>query len=205
MTKPIPSEFVALRARAKARRDQIIKDANHEYESNLVEIATIERNLLGKRPEKNQNVSSCINQVLPKDEPFTVNDIMRRLESLDSGRYWRLRTVNAHISALRERGIVKRLSRPGGAAPACYACSGYDFDVSPIANMSLCDVIRSVLTNPMTTLEVAVAVREAGYKTTMTDKRFLKHVVRELGREFEQAGGKWIAKSDAGHCLAPPV
>lgn len=194
MTKAIPSEFVALRARAKARRDRLVKEADEEYQANLVEIATIERNLLGKRPAKSQNVSTCINQVLPKDETFTVNDIMRRLESLDSGRYWRLRTVNSHISILRERGIVKRLSRPGGAAPARYACSGYDFDVSPIANMSLCDVIRSVLVRPMTTVEVAVAVREAGYRTTMTDKRFLRHVVKELGRQFGQAGGKWAAE-----------
>jgi hypothetical protein len=118
MTKAIPSEFTALRKRAKARRDTIIREARAEYESNPLEIAKIEQNLLGKNPAKFQRIGACIEHVMLRRDTFTAGDILIGLEALDPGRYWRVRSVNSHISTLRERGIIKRVSRPtiNGAA-----------------------------------------------------------------------------------------
>lgn len=186
------NEFAALRTH-KSRRDKLIQEARDEYESSLLEIAKLEQNLTGKHPAKYHRIGACIEQVIPRGETFTTKDILIGLEALDSRRYWRVRSVNSHISTLRDRGIIKRLSRPNINAPAVYVRADADVEPSPVANLSLLSVIKSVLKRPMTTMDVVFAVREAGYQTTMTEKAFYKRVVTELGRGVKRDGSKWVA------------
>jgi hypothetical protein len=78
-------EFLALRARARDKRDRLIAQARKEYEATLVRIAAIEQDLLGGESSRHKKVSACIESVMPLDRPFTTVDILTSLEALDSG------------------------------------------------------------------------------------------------------------------------
>ena len=187
------NEFIALRARARDKRDKAVALARAEYEATLVQIAALEQDLLGKESSRHKKVSACIESVLPLERTFTTADIMAGLEALDPGRVWRKRAIDSHLSRLRARGIVRRLSRSKGTAePAVYVCVGADVPKLPFEDMTLAEVIRAVLTEPMTQTELVVRMLEAGYQSTMSKPHLRNAVGVELRRGgFRSEGGKW--------------
>jgi hypothetical protein len=54
------SEFVALRKRARIKRDKITAQARAEYEATLVQVAALEQQLTGIRPKRDRSAASCI-------------------------------------------------------------------------------------------------------------------------------------------------
>ncbi len=63
----------------------------------------------------------------------------------------------------------------------------------PLDDMTLEQAIHRVLTRPMTVTEVAVAVIEAGYQSTMSRNNLRNHVGRLLAKgDFKREGGKWV-------------
>jgi hypothetical protein len=129
-----------------------------------------------------------------RDEPFTTADILASLEALDPGRVWRRRSVDSHISRLRERGLVRRIKRATTRERASYARVGVPVTESPFGDMTLAQVIRAVLTCPMTATELTVRMLEAGYETTMGKKALRDAVGVELRKGgFSNQGGKWAA------------
>lgn len=187
------TEFVQLRARARDKRDKLIAEARREYEATLVQIATLEQDLLGKISSRHKSISSCIESVIPRADTFTTVDIMASLEALDPGRVWRPSSLHNHIARLRDKGLVKRLKRATIHEPAVYARVDVPAQVVPLSDATLSEVIRSVLVRPMTATEVAVAVLEAGYSSTMTRKNLRNHIARVLKRTgFKCEGGKWV-------------
>ncbi len=186
------NEFNALRARARAKRDKEIAAVRAEYEATLVQIATLEQDLLGKVTSRYRKISAAIESVIPSDRPFSTADIMAGLEALDPGRVWRKRAIDSHISRLRERGLVKRLKRATAREPAVYSRADLPVKVVPLGDKTLQEVIRGVVTRPMTVTEVAVAVKESGYKSEMSNGNLRSHVRRLLVQGgFRQEGGKW--------------
>ncbi|QDU31789.1 hypothetical protein ETAA8_69490 [Anatilimnocola aggregata] len=189
------NEFAALRKRARDKRDKAIAIVRREYELALTQIATLEQDLLGLESSRHQKISACIERVIPRDEPFNSVDIMAALEALDPTRPWRMHSIHNHIARLRERGIIRRIKRSTIHEPASYV--RYEVPVpenaSSVLDMSMSQVIDLVLTRPMTSTEVVVAVREAGYVSTMTKTGFRNHVVDLLNRgKYRQDGGKWL-------------
>jgi len=186
------AEFIALRARARAKRDKLIAEARSEYEYQLVQIAKLEQDLLGKVSSRYKKISAAIESVLPLDRTFTTEDVMAALEALDPRRAWRKRSIDNHISRLRERGLVKRIKRSNVRECAVYARVEFPVKVSPLGDMTLLQAIGTVMTRPMTTTEIVVAVLESGYETTMPRSVFRNAVTKELGRVYLQRDGKWM-------------
>jgi len=187
------NEFNALRARARDKRDKAIAEIRREYEAQLVQIAALEQDLLGKVSSRYKKISAAIESVIPRDAEFTTGYIMAGLEALDPRRTWRKRSIDNHISRLRERGLIKRLKRATIHEPAVYARVDAPVKAAPLDDMTLLQVIGKVLVRPMTTTEVVVAVLEAGYQTTMAKTALRNHVTRQLGRGgFRCEGGKWV-------------
>lgn len=186
--------FIQLRAGAREKRDKLIDEARAAYEATLVDIARLEQDMLGKVPTRHKSISASIDSVIPRMDTFTTADIMASLEALDGGRVWRKRSIDSHISRLRERGLVKRIKRATIREPAVYVRSEITVKVAPLDDMTLVQVIRQVLTRPMSTTEVVVAVVEAGYQSTMRKGNLRNHVARTLAKGgFGRDGAKWVA------------
>jgi hypothetical protein len=188
------NEFNALRSRARERRDKAIAEARREYSAQLVKIAELEQDLLGAAQTRHRSISSAIESVIPREAPFTTVDLMAALEALDPRRSWRKRSLDNHLSRLRERGLIKRLKRATVHEPAVYAREDAPVKAAPLDDLTLLQVIGRVLTRPMTVTEVAVAVLEAGYQTRMSKSNLRVHVGKTLSRGgFKCEGGRWVA------------
>ena len=186
-------EFIALRARARDKRDKAIAHAKTEYESTLVQIAALEQDLLGRESSRHKKISACVESVIPNDRPFTTVDILAGLEAIDPGRVWRKRSIDNHLSRLRDRGLVRRMRKSKGLEPALYVRVGADVAKLPFEDMTLPEVIRAVLTQPMTQTELVVRMLEAGYETTMSKPMLRNAVGVELRKDgFGCEGGKWL-------------
>jgi hypothetical protein len=187
------NEFIALRTRARDKRDKAIAVARREYEAALVSIAALEQDLLGTHPTGRKNISSAIEAVIPRETTFTTVDLMAALEASDSTRNWHKRSVDWTLSRLREKGIVKRLKRASIHEPAVYVRADVNAKAVPLDDMTLLQVIGNVLTKPMTSMEVVVAVLEAGWQTSMSRTNMRNHVVRTLKKNgFKVVAGRWV-------------
>jgi hypothetical protein len=187
-------EFNALRARARNLRDKAIADARSEYEYQLTQIAKLEQDLLGKVSSRYRKISAAIESVIPSDRTFTTVDIMTALEALDPRRAWRKRSIDNHLSRLRQRGLVRRVKRASIHEPAVYARAEAPVKPVPFEDMTLIEVVGKALTKPMTTTEICVAILEAGYQTEMSRNNLRNHVTRLLSRNgYKSEDGKWLS------------
>lgn len=193
--------FNDIRAEARRKRDAAIKKARDEYERTLADIARLEQDILGRDFSDHRTLSSMMNAVIPTDRPFTTLDILSAVEAMDSGRVWRKRTVDHHIARLRDKGILRRIRKSNGTERALYAHKDCKTEPRPFEDMRLPEVIADVLGDrSMTQTEIAVAMLEQGYDTTM-GKKALRDAVGVMLRDGEQffsgEGGKWA--------LSPPL
>jgi hypothetical protein len=190
------NSFTRLREQARLKRDKAITEVRAEYAATLKKIAELEQDLLGAKPARHRSIASCINLVIPTDRAFTTVDIMTALEALDAGRVWRKRSIDNHISRLRDRGIVRRLRKSQNTEPALYARVGVVVEPLPFEDMTLREVIAAILKDrPLRQTELAVVMLEAGYRTTMDVRALRTAVGVELRRgPFEKcADGRWRA------------
>lgn len=188
-------EFIELRRKAREKRDRAIGQARKDYSETLVRIAALEQDLLGRDLSSHKQISACIDRVIPTDREFTTVDIMTALEALDSARTWRKRSVDSHISRLRERGLVRRVRKARKTEPAIYARAGVKTAPRAFEGQTLKQVIEGTLAGgAMTQTELAVAMLEAGYETTMTPRAFrtaVGVVLRGNAGRFRQESVKW--------------
>jgi hypothetical protein len=189
------NEFIALRARAREKRDRAIAQARADYAETLTRIAALEQDLLGRVLSSHRSIAACIDSVIPQDREFTTADVMAGLEALDPGRVWLKRSVDSHLSRLRERGIVRRVRRARPPDPAIYVRMGAETPPRPFEDQTLVEVMEAKLRErPMNPTELAVAILEGGYETQMTPKRFRTAVLVQLraGKDhFRKEGDKW--------------
>lgn len=190
MDKP-NSHFAALRTKAREQRDKALAHIRAEYQTNLLQIAELEQRLLGKIDPRRVKTSAAIERVIPRDEAFTVADVMAALESLDAGRVWPKASVHRHITKLREIGLVRRVKRAKVNEPAVYARTDGPVKVEA-EDRNLRQVILETVTRPMRIAEVVAAVLEAGHKTNMVPAHLRTHILRVLRQTgFRERGGKW--------------
>jgi len=186
--------FNALRLKARERRDKALATAQSDYEGVLAKIADLEFDLLGGRPSRREPLSASVQAAIPSDEPFTIADIVARLEGLEPGRVVRRKSVCNYIATLTERGLIRRLDRHRGHAPSVYVRVGANVPVRPFEGMTLAAVMREVLVQPMNQTELVVCILEGGYHTTASKKALRKQVGEALampGSGFRREGGKW--------------
>lgn len=187
------ADFNALRARARAKRDKGIAILRDEYERMLAQIAALEQDLLGARPSSYKKISAAVESVIPRDRPFNIQDIMASLEAIDPTRAWRKRSVDWIIVSLRKKGILQRIKRASIHEGAVYIRAEAAPPKAAVHDMTLLEAIGKVLTKPMTSSEICVAVVESGYKSTMARNNLRNHAVRLLGLNgYKQADGKWL-------------
>jgi hypothetical protein len=134
--------FNDLRQAARDRRDKLIAKARQEYEDILAKLAVVERDLLGREPGSLRSIQASVERVIPADRPFTGADILLALEAIDPRRPWRRRSVDHSIARLRQKGLVRRLSKPRnggqrGSSPATYVRAESPVKPSPFAAMQL--------------------------------------------------------------------
>lgn len=185
------TEFAALRAKARQQRDKAIAHVRAEYQASLLQIAELEQRLLGKIDARRMQTSAAIERVIPRDQPFTVNDVMASLEALDARRVWPRASVQRHITKLRELGLVRRVQRAKVGEPATYVRAEGPTKTEA-EDKSLRQVILDAVKRPMRTAEVVVAILEAGYKSKMVPGHFRTHVIRQLkAAGYKQVGGRW--------------
>jgi len=183
-----------LRRAARAKRDKTIAQAREDYVATLARIAELDLALYGKPSLKTRSAAACIERIMPVDAPFTIVDIVAGLEALDAGRPWSRRAIDTHVAVLLKRGLIRRLRRGCSGSPAVYIRAGSERDDYLFAGMKLVDVVALMLAGgPMTPVEIVVALKEAGYRTTRTDKALQWALPTELkkDRRFEVKGGKW--------------
>jgi hypothetical protein len=188
--------FNALRLKARERRDEALAKVQGEYEAILAQIATLEYDLQGGRPSRREPLSASVQAAIPADEPFTIADIVGRLEGLEPGRIVRRKSVCNYIATLTERGLLRRLERHRGHAPSLYVVAGANVPARPFEGMTLAAVMREVLVEPMNQTELTVCILEGGYHTTASKKTLRKQVGEMLampGSGFRKEGGKWVA------------
>lgn len=188
--------FNELRKQAREKRDKAIEVARDEYAATLRRIAELEQDLLGRDSPAHKTIAACIDSVIPTDRAFTTVDIMAALEALEPRRVWRKRSLDSHISRLRERGLVRRVKRSQNQQPAVYARVGVETEPLPFEDMTLAEVVKEVLgaRGPMRQTELVVAMMESGYQTTMKPKGLRNAVGKILAKDkqaFRQSGGKW--------------
>ena len=99
---------------------------------------------------------------------------------------------------LRERGVIRRLRRHKGHHLAQYVRVGVQADEQPFDNRTMTEVIEEVLgSRNLNQTEIAVAMLEAGYQTTMSPKRLRDAVgvkLRADARKFvRRENHKWSA------------
>lgn len=189
-------EFNKLREAARDKRDKAIAKARKEYQETLVRIAALEQDLLGRELSTHKLISACVDKVIPSDRPFTTVDIMTALEALDPGRSWRKRSVDNHITRLRERGLLRRLRKSRKGEPAIYARLGVVLEERPFEGLTLREAMRATLQKqgPLNAIGLTVALLDAGYDTNMTPGAFRLAVRRELQNPkngFRKEGEKW--------------
>ncbi|MBN2024285.1 MAG: hypothetical protein JW809_15990 [Pirellulales bacterium] len=99
---------------------------------------------------------------------------MAALEALDPRRVWRKRSIDSHISRLRDCGIVRRVKRSQMHQPAVYVRVGVEVQPLPFKGMALPEVIAEILRDkgPMRQTDLVLAMLAAGYQSTMTPKSF---------------------------------
>ncbi|HTQ41006.1 MAG TPA: hypothetical protein VMJ32_18470 [Pirellulales bacterium] len=191
--------FNELRRKAREKRDKAIYAIKDAYETTLVRIAALEQDILGKDLSGHKSIAECINSVLPSDREFTTVDVMASLEAMNSRRVWQRHSIDSHISRLRERGIVKRLTKAKGPQPAVYVRVGVDHQPAPFEDMRLVDVAAQVLQGrSLNITELAVSMLEQGYRTTMTQRGLRNALAVAMKKNrgwFAERSGKWsVAK-----------
>jgi hypothetical protein len=185
-------DFAALRARAKANRNKVMDQARAQYAATLVQIATLEQALRDGRATRRRSITASIQSVIPREKPFSVNEIVARLEALDSKRVWGWKSVSNHLNLLVRRRILRRLEHHHGSEPSRYARAKSNIPERPFEGVSLPKAIRIVLTKPMNETEIAIRLREEGFPTTQSNRALVGHILAELRKGFrEDKNGRW--------------
>lgn len=183
------NHFNNLRTLARERRDKAIAEIQAEYNANILAIAKLEQDLCGKVSTRYKSISAAIESVIPSDRSFTTEDVMTSLEAMDSSRAWRKRSVDCYLSRLRDRGLLKRLAKANGRERAIYARTDFGAEGD---SRTIGDYLAQVLTQPMTTTEVTLAILEAGFKSRMTRQHLRNYVYNQLKeRGYKKSGERW--------------
>jgi hypothetical protein len=190
-------EFASLRKLAREKRDRLIATARADYAATFDRIAALERTLRPKWRRPRESIGASVDPLMPQDRPFTIPELMTKLEALNGPLAWPKKSLAVHIYRLQQHGIIRRIRRSSTHRPALFAVAGLEVAPQPFDGMTLAHVCQRLLVRPMNVTELTVAILEAGYRTSQS-KRVFGHsvaaVLRAKGNWFRREGGKWAAR-----------
>ncbi len=188
-------EFATLRKLAREKRDRLISTARAEYAATFERIAALERSLHPKCHRRRESIGAAFDPLIPQDRPFTIPELIAKLEVLNGPVAWRRKSLAVHVYHLKQRGIIRRIQRSSTHRPALFAVTGLEVPPQPFDGMTLAHVIRAVMVRPMNATELTVAILEAGYRTSQSKRVFAHSVARTLRRGVFRrlTGGTWVA------------
>jgi hypothetical protein len=148
-----------------------------------------------RKPQKpDAPILARVIEVMPKDKPFTLADVVALLRASEPGREFKTESVRSYLCRLHKRGQVTRLHKTHHNqtlwAPA-------DAPDNPFAQTPLADMAEQLIRErgPMSTTELVLAAQEIGYRTDVspyTLRRSFRDAFRAAYLRFERDGkGKW--------------
>lgn len=188
--------FNELRHQARIKRDKALAKIHEDYAATIARIAVVEQDLLGLKPPGHKPISECVARVLPTDRVFTIDDVVTALQVLEPRRNWRKWSIGHVLGQLREKGLVRRVTRSKVGMAATYARIGVPIEDDPYRDVLLVDVVAEVLEKagrPLNLTEVTVAVQGTGYKSSASTKNLRGSVSGALSKDarFIVDLGKW--------------
>ncbi len=205
--------FLTLQSIAAQKRDEAIAGARRQYRQDIEAIDALQRSLPSPlptidqaRPLKQQpTVTDIIRAVVPRDKPFTVSDVMHLLHDAHQGQKFHYPTVRTQTSRLCSRGYLKRLYKTGHQE-TMYALATSAVDDGPIDTKSLPEVTEEILREagrPLKVVEIAVAMRERGYRSNNVPNTLMR-AIRDMFKRYPgrfQVGkdGRWAATDHQSH------
>ena len=183
--------FNELRSLAAQTRDRKIAEIRAEYSKTISDIAEMEQRLIGKpvakRPKSvaDEKLIDLIASLIPNDRAVTVDDVQGMITAVDPTRSPNIQTVRATLHRLVKEGTIKKLSNPQHGAKVKYALPDYAAGaIRPMADWA--EQILRERGEPMKSVEIMVAMTEAGYEMQCPPGESVKNLENALkqGRLF---------------------
>ncbi len=163
--------FKELREIAAKKRDDAINQARAEYSDSIERIAELETNLIGslpRKPRKRRNerkpsLTDLIYQGIPDDDTFTIDDACGFILAADPERQFAKSSIRTIVNRMKLDGFIKQVHDGTGKNRAIYAFPHVECE----EQKTLVDLAIEILVvneRPMTSMEIMVAMVEAGYE-----------------------------------------
>lgn len=180
-----------LRQQARKKRDAVIMSARRECRDSIRKIDAISRRLsqaaLKRRAKPGQPIIEMICDLIPQDRTFTFGEIVEQLQDADPGRDFNVPSLRTFFQKLRDRGIIRRVSKVDGGC-VLWAATGHVIPDGPFGAMSLVDVAELVLRDagPLWPTELVLTIQERGYRTDADPRKLLNSLQTSLKRNRER-------------------
>jgi hypothetical protein len=127
---------------------------------------------------KDQATVALICQLMPKDRPWSIPEMLQRLREAAPDRKFAEMTVRTYCSNLARRGLIRNLHKTRQKYSRWIAaeCSVQD---GPLEARSMVDVIEIILREagqPMTAAEIRVAMQERGCRPDTAPQIFMRAI-----------------------------
>ena len=170
-------EFTAMRKLAADKRDKAYKKARNEYETALIRIAELEQMICGKVAPGHLQVSKAIEQVMPDDRPFTLNDVLGILEASHPERDWKRHSVYVALNRFLKQGAIKRIAHAGHKRAAIFALPSVPLEPAK----TMLDWAKEVEGwQGMEPVKLMVKMTENGYQMEVAPKDAVQSLKRQL-------------------------
>lgn len=197
--------YETLRRQAQDKRDAAIMAARKECRDSIRKINAISCRVGQVTPKRRatpgQPIIEMICDLIPQDRTFTFGEIVEQLQAVDPGRDFNLPSLRTFFQKLRDRGMIRRVSKVDGGC-VLWAAAGFHVTDSPFGAMSLVDVAEAVLRDagPLWPTELVLTIRERGYRSDADPRKLLNSLQSSLKRNRERFAcgddGRW---SVGGH------
>jgi hypothetical protein len=193
-----------LRQQAAAKRDAAILKAKADYSYALRLLDDLAKTLpnesrkprIGRRSQQ-QPVIELLADILPKDRPFTIRDVLGLLRAAHPSREFHEPTIRTFFAKLIDRGMIRRL-RKLDKGFIQWAAAGYAApDDGPLSALSMPDAVETVLRErgPLRPAELVVAIQEQGYRSDANPRALLTSLKQAHKRNADRfsigADGTW--------------
>jgi hypothetical protein len=188
--------YELLRRDAIARRDRRFREVALEYAEALERINQLSESLghgtaFDLRPHR--TVSSIIREMMPRDLPFTVEELIERCRAAYPEMNFDRYKVRCLLSSMRKNKEIKTVKRLRGHAVQFAAAEAKYSELPPLKSHA--DSIVELLADGKrrTAMEMVVAIQESGERTDYTPQllyQVLHGTLRGNPKRFRQYSNK---------------
>jgi hypothetical protein len=195
--------YTDLRNRARARRDETIREAHSLYKQALKRIDLLERSLGREKPKQAvvpepeaRRIMDLMVENMPKDRPFSSAELVELLRDLYPERDIAARTIRTYLHRLIVQGEIRRVCKPKGKE-MLYAHKACTVETVPDQAAALTNVAEQVLqeAGPMTMLQLTLAIQDRGTRPDIKPHSLMQSLRRAIwdnqGRFVKGKDGRW--------------